>query len=999
MKDTETRVINNAAKKLAAFFTAALILLAVMQTIPVEAKDDLSFSENGVGYSSVLYDNSNGLPTSESNCIVQSDNGYIWIGGYSGLVRYDGNEFYYVPLTGISSVLCLYIDSQQRLWIGTNESGVAVFKNEKLHFYNRESGLRSSSIRSITEDGDGYIIIATTAGLAFVDHENELHIIDDALVNKEYVCELFTGGDGTVYGVTNSGGIFTVNSRRISGFYNANDLGLGIINTIYPDPENPGFVYLGSQESDIYYTDLATGMLNVETFSAAPLETINCIRYYDGALWVSSDSGIGVFDGKRNFTKLSGLPMTNSIDHIIRDYEGNLWFTSSRQGVMKIVDNRFIDISELASLPPLVVNSTCLCGTDLYLATDTGLYIVDKNYKLKENSLTKLLTDVRIRCIKRDGDGTLWLCTYSDNGLVKYDPENDLIRTYTENDGVASNRVRMLSILSNGGLAVATNAGLNVLTGDRVTATYGSNIGIVNLEILCVEEGENGKLYLGSDGDGIYVVDGTKVTRLGIDNGLLSEVILRIKKDPVDSSIFWIITSNSISYMKNEEITTVTSFPYSNNFDIYFDSYGRAWVLSSSGIYIVKRSDMLANDVGEYTLFDRDYGLPGITTANSYSWLTEDGDLYISASTGVYSVNVNSETGGGSDIKLSIPFISVDDKNVWIDETGTVHIPNTCKRLNIYANAFTYSLNNPHLSYYLEGFDSEPRYITKQDMTYASYTNLPGGTYTFRLSMINDFSGDIEKTVSITIIKDMAIYEQTWFSAVLFGIVLLGIVVIGFLIYRRKTAALIKKQEANRKLINEMIRVFSGCIDMKDTYTRGHSARVAKYTAMIAAKMGKTKAEVDEIYNIALLHDIGKIGIPDNILNKPGKLDNDEYSVMKSHAQRGFDILKEIDIDPDLALGAGYHHEKFDGTGYPKGLKGVDIPEIARMIAVSDAFDAMFSTRPYRKKMPLSDVAAELKRCSGTQFAPEVVDVFLKLIDEGYFNDANDETTTLHLSD
>ena len=186
---------------------------------------------------------------------------------------------------------------------------------------------------------------------------------------------------------------------------------------------------------------------------------------------------------------------------------------------------------------------------------------------------------------------------------------------------------------------------------------------------------------------------------------------------------------------------------------------------------------------------------------------------------------------------------------------------------------------------------------------------------------------------------------------------------------------------------------------MKDTYTRGHSARVAKYTAMIAAKMGKTKAEVDEIYNIALLHDIGKIGIPDNILNKPGKLDNDEYSVMKSHAQRGFDILKEIDIDPDLALGAGYHHEKFDGTGYPKGLKGVDIPEIARMIAVSDAFDAMFSTRPYRKKMPLSDVAAELKRCSGTQFAPEVVDVFLKLIDEGYFNDANDETTTLHLSD
>ncbi len=189
-------------------------------------------------------------------------------------------------------------------------------------------------------------------------------------------------------------------------------------------------------------------------------------------------------------------------------------------------------------------------------------------------------------------------------------------------------------------------------------------------------------------------------------------------------------------------------------------------------------------------------------------------------------------------------------------------------------------------------------------------------------------------------------------------------------------------------LINEMTRVFSGCIDMKDAYTRGYSARVAKYTAMIAEKMGKSPAEVDEIYNIALLHDIGKIGIPDNILNKPGKLDDAEFSIMKSHAQRGFEILKEIEIDPDLALGAGYHHEKFDGSGYPSGLKGDNIPEIARMIAVADAFDAMFSTRPYRKKMPLDEVAAELKRCEGTQFAPEMVEVFLKLIEEGKFNDS-----------
>ena len=981
-----------AVKKASAFLLAAAMLITILTVLPLSADKELDYTGRGKGYSSVLYNNSNGLPTSEANAIVQSDDGFIWIGGYSGLIRYDGNEFYrYESSTGISSVVCLYIDSSQRLWIGTNDSGIAVFKNEKFSFYNRSDGLRSSSIRSITEDADGNVVIATTSGLAYIGADGVLKLIDDGLLNNEYVCELFRGNNGVIYGVTNAGDIFTLDSLRVSGYYNYEELGLDVLNTIYPDPINSGYVYLGTQESKVYHADLSNIQKTLETFSTAPLETVNCIRYINGTLWVSTDSGIGFFDGDRVFTRLEGMPMTNSVDHIMEDYEGNLWFTSSRQGVMKIVDNRFTDISDLASLQSLVVNSTCISGSDLYIATDTGLYILDENYDLKENDLTRLLTDVRIRCIKRDSKGYLWLCTYGPTALVKYDPESGAVKTITENDGMASNRVRMMIELSDGSIAAATNNGLNVIKDDKVAATYGSNRGIVNLEILCVEEDEGGKLYLGSDGGGIYVIDGTKMTRLGIENGLKSEVILRLKKDPVDSNLFWIITSNSISYMKDEQITTVSSFPYSNNFDLFFDANGRAWVLSSNGIYIVKRSDLLNDDVSEYTLFDRDYGLPGITTANSYSYITEEGELFVSASTGVFSVNINGETGGGSDIRLSIPFVSIDDKYLWIDSDAVVRVPTDCKRLNVYANAFTYSLNNPHLSYYLEGFDDAPKYLTKQDMTYASYTNLSGGTYVFHLSLINDVNGETEKTVSITIIKDMALYEQTWFLVLVVLVAVTAAVLLTMLFFRRKTAAILRKQEENKELVNEMTRVFSGCIDMKDAYTKGHSARVAKYTAMIAEKMGKSKAEVDEIYNIALLHDIGKIGIPDNILNKPGRLDDSEFSVMKSHAQSGHDILKDIEIDPMLALGAGYHHEKYDGTGYPSGLKGDEIPEIARMIAVADAFDAMFSTRPYRKKMPLADAAAELKRCSGTQFAPEIVDVFLKLIEEGNFNDGSEQ--------
>ena len=140
------------------------------------------------------------------------------------------------------------------------------------------------------------------------------------------------------------------------------------------------------------------------------------------------------------------------------------------------------------------------------------------------------------------------------------------------------------------------------------------------------------------------------------------------------------------------------------------------------------------------------------------------------------------------------------------------------------------------------------------------------------------------------------------------------------------------------------------------------------------------------MYQAALLHDVGKISIPDAVLNKPSRLTDDEYELMKSHAQRGAEVLGNIEIEKGLAEGAGAHHERYDGKGYPKGLKGEEIPEVARIIAVADTFDAMYSTRPYRKKMELSTVVEEIKKGSGTQFSPDGVDAFIKLYQKGAFD-------------
>lgn len=192
-----------------------------------------------------------------------------------------------------------------------------------------------------------------------------------------------------------------------------------------------------------------------------------------------------------------------------------------------------------------------------------------------------------------------------------------------------------------------------------------------------------------------------------------------------------------------------------------------------------------------------------------------------------------------------------------------------------------------------------------------------------------------------------------------------------------------KKQKENRTFINQIIHAFARSIDIKDKYTNGHSVRVAMYAKMIAKKAGFSDKAAEAVYNIGLLHDIGKITVPDEILNKNGRLDDEEYNVIKKHTSNGSEILKEIAIAPELALGAQYHHERIDGRGYPTGKSGNEIPEIAQIIAVADTFDAMYSTRPYRKKMPIEKVTAELIRCKGTQLNAEYVDVLLQLIEEG----------------
>ena len=978
----------------------------VEEVIPEEETElSVDITSKGEGYSAVLYDNTNGLPTAEANAIERTSDGFIWIGSYSGLIRYDGNTFERIDsTTGIASVVSLYADSKDRLWIGTNDSGVAVMEKGSLRMYTKADGLMSSSIRSVSEDGDGVIYIATTHGLAKVDKDMKLSLVDEPQINDEYIRSLQRGDDDTIYGVTADGDIFTIKSGKLTGFYNGTKLGIEDVYSILPDPVEPGYVYIGTKETGIFHVSLGGGFIDAEPIDVFPLEYINSIEYIEDKLWVCADNGIGIVKDGR-FIKLDNLPLNSSAECLMTDYQGNLWFTSSKQGVMKIVPNRFTDIYYRYGLDEAVVNTTCIYNNCLFIGTKSkGLTVIGatgkvldeypvtevvtpENNELPGNDLIKMLEGCRIRSIIKDSQNRLWISSYSDNALLMY--EKGRVVRFSEESGLPSDRVRTVFERSDGAIMAACSGGMAVIKDNKITEVHDESTGLSNTEILTVAEGPDGEMLLGSDGDGIYAIKDNRMVRYGIESGLSSEVVMRIKKDE-SRDIYWIVTSNSIAYMdKDHKITTIRDFPYSNNFDLYENSKGEMWILSSNGVYVIRVDELIANGELSPIFFGRDNGLPCIATANSYSALTGEGDLYIAGTTGVAKVNIEETFDDVNNVKMSVPYVTADGERIYPDRSGKIVLPPGTHKITVYDYVFTYSLMNPQVTYYLEGVDKEPVTVSRRDLKPADYNNLHGGNYRFIMEL-KDAMGNDTKELIVPIYKEPAFYEMSWFIVV-------AIAIAGGLLYwliqsyvKKRTAALLKKDEENRTFVREMIEAFAKTIDMKDKYTRGHSSRVAEYTAMLAKELGCDDETVEKYHNIALLHDIGKIGVPPEVLNKPGKLTDEEFGIIKSHSALGFNVLKDISIMPELAIGAGEHHERPDGKGYPRGLKGDEISRVAQIIGVADTFDAMYSDRPYRKRMNFDKAVSIISEVSGTQLEPDVVDAFLRLVERGEFRHPDD---------
>lgn len=942
-----------------------------------------------------VYSSNNGLPCGEANDIAQTNDGVLWIGTYAGLYRYSGTEF--VPMSqyeSVRNVNCLYVDHEGRLWIGTNDNGLVMAINEEVgNVLDSSTGLPSNSVRAITQDANGNYYVGTSDVLQVIGLQGGLQLLEQ-VPEVTYAKSLSPDAQGHVAAVTGGGQLYVLKGGKVltSAELPAEE---GLFTCCLFDRK--GRLLAGTSEGSTYvYALEGKRLVEQGKQSFDGLQKISSLNETeDGLLFACADNGVGCLEPNGTIDLLNLGHFDNSIDHMIVDYQGNYWFTSSRLGLLRMATSSFSDVYEAADIEHRLANSVARWQGLLYVGTDTGLDVIDTQREERvTNSLTELLDGIRIRCLRVDSNNHLWLCTYG-MGLLEVNEAGEVARY----DGAAgfSDRVRVAYELSQGGMAASGDNGLAFISDGKLVNVVPYGPDFCTSPILCLLQDEQGALYAGTDGDGIVVLKDRAVAHhITTAEGLSSDVVLRLAWTG-DRSGAYVVTSNGLCLLEGDEARSIKRFPYSNNYDVWIADDERAFVLSSAGIYVVREHDLLEQGDAEltYELLDAKRGLASSLTVNSWNWLDGD-DLYVSTDAGVLRLNLANYASTQRSYRMKLPSVMLDETARRVERGITITVGRDVDRLVMQPEIVSYALDDPYVSYQLKGYDQRSTTMRRSELADVTYTNLPSGDYQFWIAVLDNDRNVLEES-SYPIHKELEVYDNLWFLAYLVGVGGLAIAWMGWFIARTQVQRTIefqrKQLEFQHKQLefaqhqvelgNQTVMAIANTVDAKDVRTAHHSHRVSQYAVLLAQEMGFSEDECENIRKTALLHDIGKIGIPDAILNKPSRLTDEEYAIMKTHVTRGAEILKGFTMIDHIVEGALYHHERYDGRGYVSGLAGEDIPLYGRIIAVADTFDAMTQNRVYRTRQDLSYVVGELEKGAGTQFDPEIAQIMLRLLNEG----------------
>ena len=942
-------------------------------------------------YIKTVYNNTNGLPGGVANDIASTSDGILWIETYAGLYRHNGKEFRLMnEYESIKTVRCLYVDDDGRLFVGTNDNGLSILINEEItDVLTEKNGLPSDSVRCITSASDGRYYIGTSAELAVVEINDGIRIVAKE-PDVSSALRLTADSEGHVAAVTSSGKLIILQNSKVTETASAYDEKF-----ISAEFSDDGKLFAATESNKIFVFSIKdeNNLQFLQTINCGSMNHINSLSFYENVLFLCSDSGVGYIDYKKDnsFHLVDTDLFNNSIDNMIEDYQGNLWFSSSRLGLLRMCETAFAEIYLSAGFSEAVVNTVIKFNNKIYFGTDEGLSMIDvESGEPEENELTKKMKGLRIRCLMQDSKNRMWVCTYT-KGLYCMNKAGKIEAFETDTE----QQFRVLLELYDGTIAAAGKKGITFLKNGEVTKRLTKANGFENQVVLTLSELSDGTLIAGTDGGGIAIIQHQSIVKLlRRQDGLTSNVILRTVNDyngNTPTGAFYAITSNGINYVdKDFSIHPLTNFPYSNNYDMIVRQDGNIFVLGSAGIFVVTRDELLSGKKVDYILLDLRRGLLGTLTANSWNYIDEENNLYLSCDTGASVLNLDAYDKNNRSYRMQLKSVIVNGKRYLVQKDIPFVIPENSDSIEIVPEIINYSINNPYISLYMEGIDEHPNIMTQNELASVIYSNIAAGKYTFHISLLDSKGLNVIEENTYEIEKQYHIYDNWWFKVYAFFVMIMAIAWLTWYVTATIQNLRFEKQEKELSHVREQIRMsnetilsIANAVEARDKQTGRHSLRVAVYSMLIAAELGFDADELENIRQIGLLHDIGKIGVPDSILSKPKKLTEEEYNIMKTHVDIGGEILKDFTHIKNVADGAKYHHERYDGKGYNTGLKGEEIPLTARIIGLADAFDAMTSNRVYRKAISMDHVIDELKKGKGTQFDPSLVDILLGLIGSG----------------
>lgn len=971
------------------------------------------------------------LEVSGAEAICQTDDGYVWIAQYSGLTRYDSKEFvtyknfeYEGQEYSVINVRALASDGNT-LYVATSENLYA-YKNSQFIPLAAEAGIINDIILDsvngllyiCTQDNGGYVYNIKDETKEQIPGTEGKYIRDIALCYDEN--NYYYQSEEGVYDKDGNGVL--LNSRLLEIYsygttlYMAEDS--GIIHRY--DMKN------GKALSDFAVPDQVNKMLYSEKdrilFVACEKNGIYCVDFSTGEPVITL---AGDLDNKSQLVDL------------MIDYEGNLWVAShyiGASGVSIITRNALSEllyddqIWQSLNAPPAFdrnVYAVEKYGDVLYIVAATRIYRYDlkKNEILPDNVIMQTIdayADDKTQKGKEQGDANFTFSyapkdveiynnkiyfAVSNIGLIEYQPDTENVVIYDldyisghlgdvvgDPDIGLTNSIRSMRSFD-GFLALGYSRGLMKFDGEKFSVmNIGSNV-------LYINKTKDGKILFDRT-QGLFVVDDdfTAATEIPTEKGITGNRLkFLVDGDNIyytlNSRLFRMNTASEDS--KSEEITIpyikgsiveLAKIKYTDKDD---EPKYKYVIGSQTQLYI---TDSLDGDrLTDYESYDDTNGLQPIIANTSGYYDESEQKYYLQSTNGIFVYDFNLTRDIPSPVKIAISSVELDGNHYYGD---SISIKKDTYRVSFNLSILGYRPNKGYTIYYkMDGIDDE-FVLSSSENRSMYYTNLSGGSYDFQVYVVDEY-GQESNHINIHLEKEKKVYEQWWFWTVIGIIGAAAVFFTASLFVRLKTRQSLKRQLEYKNITVESIQAIARTIDAKDEYTNGHSIRVGFYSKVIAENMGMKSDEVDNIYYIALLHDIGKIAIPDSILNKPGRLTDEEFAVMKSHTTRGASILKGISTIPQIIEGAKSHHERYDGSGYPEGLSGEDIPFVARIICCADCFDAMASKRVYKEPFSLDVILSEFERCSGTQFDPKISKVVVELITAGKLKPYTAENTYL----